>query len=93
MSCMGGRERTAEKKQEMEYYKTDPRNRLSHSDQGGVRFVCDLQALKEASLKCQTTIAGTKPDCTAEIQAYRVSKKRECLLHPGLQTRHILFWS
>ena len=29
---------------------------------------------QEASLKCQTTISTTKPDCSAQILAYRVSR-------------------
>ena len=94
---MGGRERTDQKKEELEERKKDPKNQAM--------YVCDLQALKvgtpvrtrvracarmgpparrgdvpglaqEASLKCQTTISTTKPNCTAQIQAYRVSSAR-----------------
>jgi len=33
---------------------------------------------QEASLKCQTTISTTKPDCSAQILAYRVSCAAQC---------------
>lgn len=94
---MGGRERTEQKKEELEERKKDPKNQAM--------YVCDLQALKvgtpvrtrvrvrnlmraparrgdvpglaqEASLKCQTTISTPKPNCTAQIQAYRVGSAR-----------------
>ena len=48
-----------EKQEEMEKFRNDPKNKHF--------FVCDLQALKEASLKCQTSLSAVKPDCTAQI--------------------------
>lgn len=62
-SGKGGRERTMEKQEELERFRNDPKNKHF--------LVCDLQALKEASLKCQTSVSAVKPDCTAQIHAYR----------------------